>query len=166
MCGIFGLLSKTKKYSSTEIIQQFDKIRSRGPDCSKCSFNYNDTYSYGFHRLCVNDLSNNGNQPFENKDVSMMCNGEIYNHMQLKKKYNLFTTSDSDCEVLLHLYDKININEFIKDLDGVFAFSIYDKKNKVLYLGRDRIGVRPLFFRYDNDLNVCFGSRKSKCINC
>lgn len=164
MCGIFGLLSKTKKFSSTEIMQQFDKIRSRGPDCSKCSFNYNDTYSYGFHRLCVNDLSNNGNQPFENKDVSMMCNGEIYNHVQLKNKYNVFTTSDSDCEVLLHLYEKASVDEFIKYLDGVFAFSIYDRKNKVLYLGRDRIGVRPLFFRYDNDLNVCFGS-EAKCIN-
>ena len=158
MCGIFGLISKTKKYSSTEIMQQFDKIRSRGPDCSKCSFNYNDTYSYGFHRLCINDLSNNGNQPFENESCSMMCNGEIYNYKNLKENHEIYTKSQSDCEVILHMYHKYKNVKFISELDGVFAFSIYDRNKEKLYLGRDRIGVRPLFVRYDTDMNICFGS--------
>ena len=164
MCGIFGLISKTKKYSSTEIMQQFDKTSSRGPDCSKCSFNYNDVYSYGFHRLCVNDLSYNGNQPFENKNVSMMCNGEIYNHKKLKEEYSVSSQSDSDCEVILHLYEKSETLGFIKKLDGVFGFSIYDRQNNKLYLGRDRIGVRPLFYRYDSEMNICFAS-EAKSIN-
>ena len=105
----------------------------------------------GFHRLSINDLSKNGNQPFFSPDgnVSLICNGEIYNYKELAYEYNLNLKSNSDCEIILHLYFKIGFINTIKLLDGVFACVLYDKKNDVIHAARDPIGIRSLYIGYN-----------------
>jgi len=81
-----------------------------------------------------------------------MCNGEIFNYLDLQKKYNLTLTSKSDCEVILRLYEKNILN--VEEFNGDFAFVIYDFKKRLITLSRDRIGVRPLFYGFTHD--QCF----------
>jgi len=80
------------------------------------------------------------------KDLWLVCNGEIYNHLELAQKYSIKTTTESDCEIILHLFHKIGMNRLCRELDGVFAFCLYDHKTKTMYAARDRFGVRPAFF--------------------
>ncbi len=191
MCGIFSYLSKTNIYSKSLdfrqiILENFLKIQHRGPDNSSI-VNINDKLIFGFHRLAIVDKSNLGNQPFiieeldddeRNYNIYLICNGEIYNHKQLKQEYNLQTQSNSDCEVILQLYkhftrqyqfnhikESISIEEKIQNvifkiaslLDGVFAFQIFDERYNMLSIGRDPIGVRSLYYGY-NDTSICFAS--------
>ena len=74
---------------------------------------------WGF-RLSINDLTEQGHQPFIHNDIYLICNGEIYNHRILKEKYNIQTKSNSDCEVIIHMYEKFGFEETCKQLDGVF----------------------------------------------
>jgi asparagine synthase (glutamine-hydrolysing) len=76
----------------------------------------------------------------------LVCNGEIYNHKKLAAEHGLIMQTDSDCEVILHLYEKVGMNKMCKLLDGVFAFCLYDSKNNVMYSARDRYGVRPSYY--------------------
>jgi len=165
MCGILGLLLTNKTFSHKEIMKAFMSLQNRGPD------NYDDLdiikkriiigfeqFWFGFHRLCINDLSQGGNQPFEVGRLILMCNGEIYNHKELKKKFNIKCNSNSDCEIIAHMYNKVGIDITIQELDGVFAFVLYDMDKNLLYLVRDRVGVRPLFYSMDIDFNFAFSS--------
>ena len=88
----------------------------------------------------------------------LVCNGEIYNHRELAKKYKVKTATDSDCEIILHLYDKVGMNKLCEILDGVFAFCIYDAKKEVLYSARDRYGVRPSYYGLSEKGDVIIGS--------
>ena len=160
MCGIFGIVNYTYKNNKSNL------IRHRGPDNSIQIINEN-KYFFSFFRLSINDLSENGNQPFETDDYIIMCNGEIYNYKFLIKTFNLQCKSSSDCEVICKLYETHSPHELAKLLDGVFAISIYDKK-QMLFLIRDRIGVRPLFYsvnkKINNDIYISFAS-EGKCLN-
>lgn len=159
MCGIFGILNsdKNKHLNST--------IKHRGPDNTVQITSFSPKYFFSFHRLSINDLSNKGNQPFETKDTVIMCNGEIYNHNQLIKTHNLHCKSTSDCEVILKLYEKIkNVKQIVNLLDGVFAICIYDKKKHELYLVRDPIGVRPLYYNYDETNNILSFASEGKAL--
>jgi len=152
MCGILGAI--TQEENSLNLFD-FYNPNHRGPDNS-CTTSDN-IYYFQFHRLCINDLSDNGNQPFENDKYIWMCNGEIYNFKQLKKKYNISTPSNSDCEVIGYLIDIIGFNSMCNELDGVFAISIIDKSDNTLYLLRDPIGVRPLYYYHDKNM-IAFSS--------
>lgn len=152
MCGIFGAITQEKNSLN---LFYLNNPNHRGPDNS-CATN-EDTIYLQFHRLCINDLSDNGNQPFENDKYIWMCNGEIYNFKQLKLKYNITTPSNSDCEVIGYLIDIIGFNSMCNELDGVFAISIIDKADNTLYLLRDPIGVRPLYYYYDKNM-IAFSS--------
>ena len=156
MCGIYWLLH-TKPLSNEEnsnINTNFKKGSGRGPDYSKL-IKKNNNY-IGFHRLSINDLSLNGNQPFEINDCILVCNGEIYNHKELIEEYDLDLTSGSDCEVIIHLYKLFGISKTINLLDGVFTFVLYDKIEECLMVSRDFFGVRPLFISHTDDtLEVC-----------
>ena len=148
MCGIFGIInSPNNQLSST--------IKHRGPDNTTQIISFDNIYYFCFHRLSINDTSNNGNQPFETSDYIIMCNGEIYNYKQLIISYRLKCNSTSDCEVISKLYEKFNgnVDKIINVIHGVFAFCIYNKKKKDIYLVRDPIGVRPLYYSLsDNKL--------------
>jgi asparagine synthase (glutamine-hydrolysing) len=158
MCGIFAILQRTKSVDYKIIVKSFESIEYRGPDDSELVNFGNENYLFGFHRLSINDLSVNGNQPFIQDNIILLCNGEIYNHKNLESEYDLNCNSQSDCEVILHLYKKIGMRKTIELLDGVFAFILYDKNANKLYLGRDRVGVRPLFYRIDEDKNIAICS--------
>lgn len=160
MCGIFCLIGDNS--SKIDIKQNFERIQKRGPDYSILK-NINNI-TLGFHRLAINDLSDEGNQPFFDNNIYSICNGEIYNHKFLKEKYDINTRSDSDCEVILYLYQKIGFEETCNALDGVFALIIYDTNTNKIYVGRDPYGVRPLFIGY-NEYNDIFLSSELKSIH-
>ena len=140
MCGIFAQLSKESIQS--ESVSAYN-IQKRGPDYS--ILQYINNITLGFHRLAINDLSDSGNQPFSDNNIYLICNGEIYNHEIIKEKYNIQTNSDSDCEVILYLYQKIGFEKTCNELDGVFSLIIYDTNKNKIYVGRDPYGVRPLY---------------------
>lgn len=111
----------------------------------------------GVRRLNILDLSKAGNQPLSNENGSVWIayNGEFYNFRDysndLKDKGHVFK-SGTDTEVIVHLYEEYGIEETIKRMNGMFAFALYDTNIKRLYLVRDRFGIKPLYYYYNNDL--------------
>lgn len=150
MCGIAGFLDNTK--GKKKIIKNMtDRISHRGPDAEGF---YTDEYvALGHRRLSIIDLST-GNQPMFNEDENLVVifNGEIYNYPELKdklkKKHKFSTTSDT--EVLLHGYEEWG-KELPKKLRGMFAFAIWDKKNKTLFCARDNFGIKPFYYYQNKD---------------
>jgi asparagine synthase (glutamine-hydrolysing) len=124
-----------------------DTLTHRGPDSS--GYFVEGGVGLGFRRLSIIDLSS-GDQPLYNEDESvvLLCNGEIFNYLELKRqlaeKGHVFRTG-SDVEVLLHLYEEDGIN-FLNKLNGQFAFAIYDRRERLLFLARDHFGVNPLYY--------------------
>jgi asparagine synthase (glutamine-hydrolysing) len=112
----------------------------------------------GFHRLSINDLSQNGDQPFVSDNITLICNGEIYNYKELVKEYDIQLNSNSDCEVIIHMYKKIGFNETIKKLDGVFACILHDSDNNIIHVARDPIGVRSLYIGFNENKEYGFCS--------
>jgi len=140
-----------------------DKLSLRGPD-SRGSF-VDDFVALGHRRLSIIDTSSNGRQPFHDptERYVMVFNGEIFNYKDLKKELldkGITFTSDSDTEVLLHLYI-LEGEKCLNKLVGFFAFSIYDKQEKSLFIARDRFGVKPLVYYYDEDKFVFSSELKS-----
>ena len=149
MCGIFALLN-SDDISNDFINNEFLKGRGRGPEFSKLDSSYM-KMTLGFHRLAINGLNDESNQPLVFNDVVLICNGEIYNYKQLYKYMGVEPTTGSDCEVIIHLYLKYGIEQTLNMLDGVYAFVLYDNRitedlhNKV-YVARDPLGIRPLYY--------------------
>ena len=162
MCGIFAFIGKYKNKSF--FIDDFNKIKNRGPDKSKLEYvknnNSNNNFSvlFGFHRLAINDLSDSGDQPMNIENTSLICNGEIFNYKLLQNDNNFDYKSNSDCEIILHMYNKYDIKKTVNNLDAEFAFVLYDSNKDIVYAARDPFGVRPLFIGYDSDMNVYFSS--------
>ena len=134
MCGIFAYLNNIIDYD--QLKYGFNKIRNRGPDASYL-LNFTSIYM-GFHRLKINDMSINADQPFSNGNIHLICNGEIYNFKKIKEKYDIKTQSQSDCEVIIYLYKKFGIKKTCQILDGVFSFVLYDSEKQEVYCGRDQ----------------------------
>ena len=150
MCGIFFVQEKVNE--NQDLNNNSENIRSRGPDnTTVIEKNINNTSIYfKFHRLSINDTSDNGNQPFFNLNCITMCNGEIYNMKKLIENHNLNNLkSNSDCEVIIPLYKKYGFRNMLNMLDGVFSIVLYDLDTHMTYIGRDRVGVRPLFYQVD-----------------
>jgi asparagine synthase (glutamine-hydrolysing) len=142
MCGILAVFSNSFPKALQKILSTGKYLSTRGP--TMCTSIVKSNGIYIFHRLAINDITSDGMQPFTSKSITMMCNGEIYNHKELQKEYDLKCNSKSDCEVILRLYEKIGFVETVKKLYGVFAIVLVDGDK--VYLARDRIGVRPLYF--------------------
>jgi len=152
MCGIFTLLNNNNtNYSNQFIIDNFNKGRGRGPEFSKLE-RIGLKQIMGFHRLAINGLNSKSNQPMIMDDITLICNGEIYNYKELYEMMDVTPTTDSDCEVIIHLYKRYGIDQTLQMLDGVFAFILcdYDINNDYAktYIARDPYGVRPLYFLY------------------
>ena len=133
MCGIAGFNFKVDK----EYILK--KLHHRGPDEDGVFEDRN--FSFFHTRLSIQDIKS-GHQPFFYKNYMIIFNGEIYNHLELRKNLNVNWTTNSDTETLLHLYLKYGQNLF-EYIDGMFAFCIYDGEK--LFLARDRAGKKPLY---------------------
>ena len=143
MCGIF--FYQGKAYRLDGLMPHFMKSSHRGPDSSFLRSIDKNTFM-GFHRLAIVDMSRDGDQPFQSEETYTMCNGEIYNHHVIRQKLKKRIHSNSDCAVVLPLYEKFGIQKMMTYLDGDYAFIIYDTKNKQVHLGRDPMGVKPLFY--------------------
>ena len=142
ICGFVGLQNKKLIDEMTEVLTH------RGPD--DVGFFYGQDISFGHRRLSIIDVTG-GKQPIYNeiKTVCIVFNGEIYNYLELKvlliKKGHKFYTS-SDTEVIIHLYEEFG-DECVTMLNGMFAFAIWDNGRKKLLLARDRLGIKPLFYK-------------------
>lgn len=153
MCGIVAIFGK----NSASIEDLSNNIIHRGPD--KVS-KYQDTYAkIGFVRLSIIDVFG-GNQPFILGDLVCVANGEIYNYKELRSAFSEddFATQ-SDCEILVHLYKRHGFR-FMTEVvvKGMFAFIIYDRRTREVVIGRDFMGIIPMYFGYDNVGSLYFGS--------
>lgn len=147
MCGIFSLLNNN--IIDINIVQtSFEKGKNRGPEFSKLS-TVDILCDFGFHRLAINGLNEISNQPIIIDEIKLICNGEIYNYKELYKLLDITPTTQSDCEVIIHLYKKYGIEYTLQILDGVFSFILCDSRltndDSKIYIARDPYGVRPLY---------------------
>lgn len=142
----------------------FERTVSRGPDMSRVVKLNNGLL--GFHRLAIMGLTDKGMQPFTYKNNMLVCNGEIYGFRPIKdgliKKGYTFE-SDSDCEILLPLYEQYGIGMFGM-LDAEFAMIIYDGNSKDFVAARDPIGIRPLYYGFDEDGGILFASEPKNLV--
>lgn len=170
MCGIFALLNSSG-LDNKLVEQEFMKGKNRGPEFSKLDTSYM-KITLGFHRLAINGLNDNSNQPLVINDVVLICNGEIYNYKLLYRYMNVTPKTASDCEVIIHLYLKYGIEQTLHMLDGVYAFILYDNRittdlNNKVYIARDPFGVRPLYYLNNNKnplINLYGFSSELKCL--
>jgi asparagine synthase (glutamine-hydrolysing) len=159
MCGIFAFLARQKKLEQKLLTQSMMTIQYRGPDDTKELW-VNDKLYFAFHRLAINGLTHASDEPLDNLDCVLICNGEIYNYKTLITQYSFDMKTQNDCEVIIHLYRKFGIDKAITLLDGVFAFILYDKTTNYIYLGNDPIGIRPLFVGYKDDDYMAWASEQ------
>ena len=151
MCGIFLLLNNNN-YSETFITEQFMKSAHRGPEHSCLDLLSNSINNYiGFHRLAINGLDTISNQPIVVDNITLICNGEIYNYKELYRSLDIIPTTNSDCEVIIYCYLKYGIEYTLQLLDGVFAFVLIDENTNNLFIARDPYGVRPIYYFRSND---------------
>ena len=155
MCGIFALLNNNSKYTYDFIKTEFMKGRMRGPEYSILQPEFYN-YILGFHRLAINGLNPESHQPLIlDNDLILICNGEIYNYKELYYEMNVTPNTDSDCEVILHLYKRYGMSQTLRMLDGVFAFVLMDIRMELdeptMYVARDPFGVRPLYILQEQD---------------
>jgi asparagine synthase (glutamine-hydrolysing) len=160
MCGLAGLVTfepLSVELRSSNCKKIFDVLHHRGPDFQNDYCHENVWLAH--LRLSILDTSNAGNQPMLSDDNRfIICfNGEIYNYRELISQYHLYNLkSSSDTEVILLLFQKFG-TDCIKLLNGIFAFSIYDKEKNIIFLVRDRLGVKPLYYKSTNK-NFFFSS--------
>src|ERR1039457_1104100 len=160
MCGIAGIFEFGEKahVDSGVLRRMCDVIAHRGPDDD--GFFTQGRIGLGMRRLSIVDLST-GHQPISDEDgsITVVFNGEIYNHRSLREE--LITRghryrTQSDTETIVHLYEEYG-KDCVQHLRGMFAFAIWDEKRKSLFVARDRLGIKPLYYRLTPQ-NLIFGS--------
>lgn len=155
MCTIMGTTGK--KISLDEFAKHFEATITRGPDMTRIEgFG---SCRLGFQRLAIMDLSEEGMQPFTLGSSALVCNGEIYGWRELKKQLQDKYTfrSDSDCEILLPLYEEYGTDMFAM-LDSEFALLLYDGKQDKFIAARDPLGIRPLYYGKEVSGDTVFAS--------
>jgi len=156
MCGIIAIYLRNQQRDIDIIVNSYKMLYNRGPDSGVVVIKKN--MLFGFRRLAIMDTSSMGEQPFNDGNVSVMCNGEIFNHKHLEHTYNLKCRSESDCECIIHLFNKIGFEKMIDTLSGDFALMVNSVSDNKVWFGRDRIGVRPLFYGFTKDGNFAVAS--------
>ena len=161
MCSIIGF--EDLKIPEEQFKEGFGRTISRGPDMSRILKTSAGTLA--FHRLAIMDVSESGMQPFSLHGNSLVCNGEIYGFRNLKEllKDEYTFTSNSDCEILLPLYEKFGTGMFAM-LDAEFALIIYDKTKSGFIAARDPIGIRPLYYGYSENGKILFASEPKNLV--
>jgi len=159
MCGICGVINfDSDQVDKNDLLNMNDQMIVRGPD--DAGYYISGSFGMAMRRLSIVDLAG-GHQPISNEDMSIhiVLNGEIYNHIELRKELvdrgHNFKTG-SDVEVLLHLYEERGVDA-IHELNGMFAFCLWDEKRKRVWIGRDRLGIKPLVYYQDSNVLI-FGS--------
>jgi len=167
MCGITGFCDFNKKLTREHLHRANETLYHRGPDSGDVALfeAANATVGLGHRRLSIMDVSANGNQPMYSDDQSVVIilNGEIYNFKEIRKdlislghKFH----SDSDTEVVIKAYQQYGIRAVDKFI-GMFAFVLYDRKKELIYLFRDRPGVKPLYYYHHNNCLLFASELKS-----
>ncbi len=158
MCGIAGSISfdRNGKVNKEMLLNMSREMVSRGPDGGNIEILHDGRVGLAHRRLAIVDLSMQASQPMANEDktVYIVFNGEIYNHMELRKEIDqinkkVWLTDHSDTEVIIHAYELWGI-KCLKKLRGMFAFALWDEKMERLWLVRDRLGIKPLYFGISN----------------
>ena len=165
MCGICGEFKFNKsQFDDIKLTKLMNSIANRGND-SKGTYKEKNIF-LGHHRLSIIDTSDKSNQPMKINDLVIIFNGVIYNYKKLRKdlitKGHVFSSS-GDTEVIIRLYIEYG-SECVNYLDGVFSFAIYDTKKNNLFLARDRIGIKPLYYSLNNN-EFKFSSSMNGLIN-
>lgn len=165
MCGISGFLKYSKDLSSKDLdrygLDMSSTLYKRGPDSFGVWSSKDSCVSLSHRRLSILDLSKNGNQPMtsQNKRFKIVYNGEIYNFLELRReieKRRLLKTA-CDTEVILESISLWGLNKALKKLNGMFAFALWDLKDKKLFLARDRMGIKPIYW-YSDKYTFAFSS--------
>ena len=159
MCGIAGIMAFDGRHIAlAELKAMTDRMVQRGPDDD--GFFGAGCVGLGMRRLSIIDVQG-GHQPIGNEtgDLQLVLNGEIYNHLELRQQLvargHVFRTA-SDAEVVLHLYEEQG-TDALAELNGMFAFALYDARRRALWIARDRLGIKPLFYATSPD-RVAFAS--------
>ena len=142
MCGIFAYQGLEK--TSEQLYPHFMTIQHRGPDHSEFKTIASGVH-FGFHRLAINGLTPSGNQPMHLEDCWLIANAEIFNYQDLAKQYNITLETGSDCEILIKLYKRIGLTAMLDQLDGEYAFLLYDEIKAELFAARDHLGIRGMY---------------------
>ena len=158
MCGLAGYLnlSDSQKLIDENLLNKMQQsLIHRGPNDQGIWKSDKHQVGFAHRRLSIIDISSAGHQPMVNKNETVIVcfNGEIYNHLELKKELESLGhiyKSKTDTETLIHAYEEWGI-DFINKLDGMFAIALFDKNKNELFLIRDRIGIKPLYFTPQND---------------
>lgn len=162
MCGIAGIASTKTQINVADLHQMCAAITHRGPDQSGTYVNHHETLSVGLgsRRLSILDLSEAGRMPMCNEDSSIFItyNGEIYNHQAIRREMissGHIYKSNTDTETILHAYETYGL-DCLDRFNGMFAFALYDQSRQRLILARDQMGIKPLYYYYDeNTLYFC-----------
>ena len=164
MCGIAGIISQNPAFINQVFVQKMtDALRHRGPD-GEGYWSDNKNIAFGHRRLAIIDLSDSASQPMHYLNrYTIIYNGEIYNykelrHELLKQGYQFSTNSDT--EVILAAYDCYK-EKCLVYLDGMFAFSIWDQKEKTMFAARDRFGEKPFYYHVENDFFIFASEMKA-----
>ncbi len=165
MCGIAGFIDFSQKSSNDILEKMTDVLHHRGPDDSGYFFDTeeNAQIGLGHRRLSILDLSSHGHQPMNFDDIEIVYNGEVYNFVEIKKELERFGyifSSHTDTEVILKAYHKWGL-EALSKLNGMFSISIYDKRISKVFLIRDRAGIKPLYWYYENSMLLYASELKS-----
>jgi asparagine synthase (glutamine-hydrolysing) len=152
MCGIVCVFDTKQKNEviRPHVLEMSKKLRHRGPDWS--GIYQHDNVIFSHERLAIVDPTS-GKQPLFTKDnkVALAVNGEIYNHQELRSEFPDYDfLTQSDCEVILALYRRDGKN-FLEKLNGIFAFALYDEENDAYLIGRDHMGIVPLYMGWDKN---------------
>ncbi len=148
MCSILGIVSDN--VSESVVADLNIRLRHRGPDsCGVRKYEFRDKYlALAHNRLAIQDLSSAANQPLETERYSIVFNGEIYNHIELRQSLDYEFQTHSDTETLIALFESCGVENAIRQLNGMFAIALFDKKDLTLTLVRDRVGIKPLYYSH------------------
>ncbi|WP_375724536.1 asparagine synthase (glutamine-hydrolyzing) [Arcobacter sp. KX21116] len=152
MCSILGYYNTNLSYE--HIVKQNFLMSHRGPDNSTVKeYRFNEKKLFlGHNRLSIQDLATHANQPMENNRYVIVFNGEVYNHFEIRKKLNFkkFKTT-SDTETLLWAFTEFGIKNALEYFIGMFSIALFDKIEQKLFLIRDRVGIKPVYWTFQND---------------
>lgn len=162
MCGVAGYINfkKNKKRNSLKIIKaMLNSIIHRGPDSTK--FINTENYAFGTNRLAIQEI-NNGDQPIEDERYILGFNGEIFNYFDLKKNFRS-EKINSEIKLILEMFKKYGV-KFVEHLKGQFVIYIYDKKFEEVFIFRDRLGIRPLYYSLNKNSSEFLFASELKAI--
>lgn len=168
MCGISGIISKVARADSHQRIRQMTAaIAHRGPDGEGYWRNESGNVHLGHRRLAIIDTSKEGAQPLLYAErYSIVHNGEIYNYLELKEKlqqHGYRFRTNTDTEIILAAFDKYG-KDCLSQLDGMFAFAIWDNKEQALFAARDRMGEKPFYYYWDKQSQELLFASEPKAI--